>query len=322
MKIIDNIKSWFASRNSNTIGYLRGYSFGNFDCGERLPFADVVFYNICDLLTDICSSVIFVNKGSQIELFAGFKTFFDSWGKLVLNLLFKQGYCVIARRKDSNYFWVMTTNEYNTSTDSRGRLHVYAIDDNVIVYVMNSQTMLLENKSDRDMLRPFLDLLDSVLNSSNTISKRMGAMVIMSPQQAGGIPVPTILTEKDRDKLEKEIGENYGSLRRQKSVLMLSNPMNVQTISLAGLDTRMVDKIKTAILAICDRIKVPANQVAIIDANSSKAFANGTELREGDIAKYRNFRRLLNITFYKMAEDLGLSVDYIIENEPSEKITI
>jgi hypothetical protein len=67
---------------------------------------------------------------------------------------------------------------------------------------------------------------------------------------------------------------------------------------------------------------VPANQVGIIDANSSKSFANGSELREGDITKYRNFRRLLSFTFYQMAEDLGLQVDYIIENEPKQELTL
>lgn len=316
MKLKEYIRSWFQKRDTNAVGFLPGYSFGALECGERLPFSDLLFYNICDLMTDICGSVEFVNKGNNIALFAGFKAFFDAWGKYVLNMLFKVGYCVIGRRVDSNYFYLMTQSEYTRTTDGRGVVHIYPNDSNVQVYVMNSQTMMVEGVSDKALLRPFLDMLDSVLNSSNNVSKRMGAMVIMSPQQSSGVPVPTILPKSDREKVEKELGENYGSLRGQRSVMLLSNPMNVQTISLAGLDTRMNEKVRIAILAICDRIKVPANQVAIIDANSSKSFANGSELMEGDAAKYRNFRRLLNFTFYQMAVDLGLSVDYIIENEP------
>ena len=69
-----------------------------------------------------------------------------------------------------------------------------------------------------------------------------------------------------------------------------------------------------AVKIICDRIKVPANQVALI--NASSGFSNGTELREGEIAKYRSFRRFLNATLYDFAAEIGLQVDYTIENEP------
>ena len=289
-----------------------------------MSFANAIFYNICDLLTDIAAAVEFRYKGGDLQLFAGFKAFFDNWGKYVLNALFKNGYVVIGRKVGDTYFWVMNSTEYITNNTASGLLKVEPNDKNVEVYVMSSQTMKLEGKSDKAVLRPFLSYLDNVLNGSNTVSERMGALVVMSPQQASGVPVATILTEKDKERIEKEIGgvdSKYGYLRNQKSMLLLPNAMNVQTISLAGLDNRMTEKVRTAILAICDRIKVPANQVAIIDANSSKSFANGSELREGDLTKYRNFRRLLNVTFWQMAVDLGLDVDYIIENEPREKTT-
>lgn len=325
MKILNNIRSWWAKRRNDVVTDLSLTGFGSLSMAERMNFANVIFYNICDLLTDISAAVEFRYKGGDLQLFAGFKTFFDSWGKYVLNALFKNGFVVIGRRKGDTWFWVLDPSEYTQNTTNGGLLKVYPNRDDVEIYVMSSQTMKLEGKSDREMLQPFLRYLDNVLNGSNTVSERMGTLVVMSPQQASGVPVSTILTEKDKERIEKEIGGNdskYGYLRNQKSMLLLPNAMNIQTINLAGMDNRMQEKVRTAILAICDRIKVPANQVAIIDANSSKSFANGTELREGDLSKYRNFRRLLNVTFYQMAIDLGLDVDYIIENEPREKVTI
>lgn len=320
MKIVDNIRSWFAKRDAKLISFNRYWGWGSFDATERLPFADAIFYNICDLLTDISGSVVWRNKSQRNrELYAGFVAFFDTWGKFVLNLLFKQGYAVIARERGGTHFRVLNVNEFSTSTNELGQMIAMPYDSGLDIYVMKSQTMLFEGVSDKQLLRPFLDLLDSVLNGTNTVSKRLGAMVVMSPQQSAGIPTPTAITKADRDRLEKEMGEGYGYLRNQKSVLLLSNPMNIQPISLAGLDNKMTEKVRTAILAVCDRIKVPANQVAIIDANSSKSFANGSELREGDLVKYRNYKNLLNFTFYKMASDLGLLVDYIIENEPREQ---
>lgn len=325
MKILDNIRSWWTKRRNDVVADLSLTGFGSLSMAERMNFANVIFYNICDLLTDISAAVEFRYRGGDLQLFAGFKTFFDSWGKYVLNALFKNGFVVIGRRKGDTWFWVLDPSEYTLNTTNGGLLKVYPNRDDVEIYVMSSQTMKLEGKSDRDMLQPFLRYLDNVLNGSNTVSERMGTLVVMSPQQASGVPVSTILTEKDKERIEKEIGGNdskYGYLRNQKSMLLLPNAMNIQTINLAGMDNRMQEKVRTAILAICDRIKVPANQVAIIDANSSKSFANGSELREGDLSKYRNFRRLLNVTFYQMAIDLGLDVDYTIENEPKEKVTI
>lgn len=325
MKILENIRSWWAKRRNDVVTNLSLTGFGSLSMAERMNFANVIFYNICDLLTDISAAVEFRYRGGDLQLFAGFKTFFDSWGKYVLNALFKNGFVVIGRRKGDTWFWVLDPSEYTQNTTNAGLLKIYPNRDDVEIYVMSSQTMKLEGKSDREMLQPFLRYLDNVLNGSNTVSERMGTLVVMSPQQASGVPVSTILTEKDKERIEKEIGGNdskYGYLRNQKSMLLLPNAMNIQTINLAGMDNRMQEKMRTAILAICDRIKVPANQVAIIDANSSKTLANGTELREGDLSKYRNFRRLLNVTFYQMAVDLGLDVDYIIENEPIEKVTI
>lgn len=327
MKITDYIRRVFGGGESRTITNVQ-LAQGWCDWGvSRHQYADAIFYNICDLLTDICSAVTFTYVRGDLQVFAGFKTFFDVWGKFVLNALFKHGYVVIGRKRWSdgkldNRFFVLSENEYTKETRPNGNVEVKALDSNISVYVMRSTTMMLEGKSDKEMLHGFLKLLDNTLNGANTISERMGSAVIMSPQQASGMPMPTVLTKQEKEEMEKELGDKYGYLRHQSSVLLLPSPMNVQTINLAGLDNKMLDKVKTAILAICDRVKVPANQVGIIDANSSKSFANGSELREGDITKYRNFRRLLNQTFFQMAEDCGLQVDYIIENEPKEQITI
>jgi hypothetical protein len=92
--------------------------------------------------------------------------------------------------------------------------------------------------------------------------------------------------------------------------------MHFQVIGMDGVDRKLTEKVRACVLAICDRVKVPANQVAIIDANSSKTLSNGTELREGDYNKYQSFERLLNHTFVRLAEEMGMDVDYTIYNKP------
>ena len=85
--------------------------------------------------------------------------------------------------------------------------------------------------------------------------------------------------DKIKKEIEKDMQEDYGALSRQSNMMLLPREMSFQVINLAGLDLKMQDKVKAAILAIVDRIKIPANQVAYIDAQSSKALANGSEIR-------------------------------------------
>ena len=135
----------------------------------------------------------------------------------------------------------------------------------------------------------------------------------------------TTLKDNEKKDLEKQMRDDYGALDRQSNIMLLPREMNFQTINLAGLDLRMAEKVKTAILAIVDRIKIPANQVAIIDAQSNKSLANGGEIREGDKLKYKSFRRLFERTIVEMATYYGLRIDYKINGEPigeSSEVTV
>ena len=69
--------------------------FGGLGMGERLNFANAIFYNICDLLTDIAAAVEFRYKGGDLQLFAGFKTFFDSFNYLSIFYFINVKYFVL-----------------------------------------------------------------------------------------------------------------------------------------------------------------------------------------------------------------------------------
>lgn len=286
---------------------------------ERLPFSETVFLNICDILTDLCAGVNWVRKAGDVTLFAEFKGLFDNFGKYILNEIYRRGFVVVAY-KEGFGLRILRSSEYVANTLPSGNMQVIPTDRDLRCYVMQSATLMLTGKSDKEILHPYLQLLDNVLNGTNTISQRMGAVVFMSPQQVSGAPTSTVLLKSDKDAIEEEIGSKYGYLKGQKGVCVLPNAMKIDTVNLATLDNKMADRVRIAVLAIADRIKVPANQVAMIDANSSKSLSNGSELREGDMVKYRNFRMLLNSTFWLLANDMGLQVDYTIENDPNYRV--
>lgn len=281
---------------------------------SKLDFAKVIFYNIAEILTDLTNDVEWYKQNGDNVLFGEFVAFFNAYGQRVLNLLFADGFVVIGHTALG--FRLLGSNEYNIKTERGFEIAVprRAGED---VYVMRSETHKLYNCSDAAILNSWLHFLNNVMNGSNTITERFGSLIIGSPQELPSSPVPIELTNTERQQLEKELQQNYGSLAEQNQILILSRGMNFQTINMAGLDLRMQEKVRLAILAICDRLKVPANQVAIIDANGSKSFANGSELREGDFAKYQSFERLLNHTFVEFAVNLGLGLTYTIYNKPS-----
>ena len=319
MRIIDKIKQRFF-RAAEVLFWNKGGYFSRWDMCHY-HFATVLWYNICDLLTDLIEDVRIIDKtnapsfSDNGQKFAAFGAFVYAWGKRILQRLYDDGYVVIGYDKATFRFWVLKSDEYKEKHDG-DVTYIETKDPTVQRYVMKSASFLIYNKSDKELCNSWLDFLDDVLNGSATVSKRLGAVVIASPKNLTNAPTATVLTKEQKQEMENEMRKEYGALSDQSNIMLLPREMSWQTINLAGLDLKMQEKVKTAILAIVDRIKIPANQVAIIDAQSSKTLANGGEIREGDKLKYKSFRRLFERTFADMAREYGLQINYIIDGEP------
>lgn len=311
MKILDNIKIVFSKKN-RILTKSVGYTSGDLTI-SALPFGRTIFLSMVELLTDLTNDVTFTLIAGDKERFLYFNAFFKQKGEFILNKIYTDGYVVIGASKFG--FKLLTPDEY-TTTSSENETIVKPKDSSLEVYVMKSQTYDSFNVSDLFLCSPYIKYLDNILNASSTASERLGLMAIMSPKSTNTMPVPAVLTADQKKDLEREIQEEYGSLKKQNSLLILPREMNIQTLSLASMDLKVSEKVKIAILAIAGKIKIPANQVPLIDAMSSKSLSNGGELREGDFNKYQTFERLLNKTFIKFAEELHLRVDYNIYNKP------
>ena len=328
MKIFDTIRRFFRGGEVLTWNNI-GTSFRDWGV-VRYKFSTLIWYNICDLLTDLIEDVVLTDKSGSAPLspagekFATFRAFMYAWGKTVLQQLFDDGFVVVGYDPLAVRFWIMDASEYERESEDKLTI-ITPKDKNVQVCVLKSATFVVYQRSDRALCHGFLSFLDDVLNGSATVSKRLGAVVVASPKNLNSAPTATILTDDQKKKLEEDMRKDYGALSNQSNIMLLPREMSWQIINLAGLDLKMQEKAKTAILAIVDRIKVPANQVAIIDAQSSKQLANGGEMREGDKLKYKSFRRLFERTFADMARYYGLQIEYKINGEPigeNSEITI
>ena len=284
-----------------------------------LPFGEPIFHNIVEILTDLTNDVTLVAKqGQDLVDFAQFKKFYDLYGQEILNRYFDDGYVVIGLpyEKELSYKILRKDTDFTITTDYNKWSVVPTHRPPEKMYVIKSETFERTGKSDLQYLWPYIKYLDNLFNSSNTMTERMGTMVIASPKNLSNAPTSIVLTEEDKQEIEKDMSENYGTLSRQKQVMLLPREMNFQQISFANIDTKLIDKARLAVEVIADRIKVPACRIAVIDANSSKALANGSEQIAGDILLYKSFERLLEKTFIQMARDLKIRLDYTIYGKP------
>lgn len=318
-RITDYIRSIF-NRDNHVLSYNRGGYIPDWSINAH-KFGDTIYLNLIEILTSIYAEVEW-SSINETAKYKAWRKFVDTHGqRLLTQLLYKaDGFCVIGydaeldemTNKEQWRFYELPKTAWRVESDAE-EVRVECVSPSQRFYVLKSPAMEATGKSERLLCDGAIRLVDAVLNGAMTTAERLGAYVVMTPTNDN---FNGAMLKEEKDDLEKELEKEYGMLSKQKQIMVLPRPMSSQVVSLASVDSKMNDKLRAAILVMADRIKVPANQIAIIDANSSKSLGNGTELREGDTAKYRSFRRLLNSTFYDMATELGLHVDYTIENEP------
>lgn len=327
--------SSFRDRMRRKASYLRpSYFVTGWEGISCLPFGELVFHNTVELLTDLNNDVTFSLLSDRGRMtFAEFDRFFKTEGETAMWRVYRYGFAVIGYKlsddTDANgnavqrYVTDMRLLERDEWMERQvgGDTFVSAKDDKWRVYLMKSQTYKMVAKSDYDLCHPAIEFLDNTLNASNTSVKKLGAFVVASPETPSGAPSVVKLSPEDKVDMEKDISQQYGLLSRQKQIMLLPKGMKFQTVSLTNIDNKLTERVKLNVELIADRLKVPASQIAVIDASAGKSLSNGGEVYEGDRLKYKTYERMLNKTFVTFAESLGLRVTYTIYNKPADAVT-
>lgn len=327
MKLKDYIGRIMPWKNRNAF-LRRTYWVGGWEGLTCLPFGELVFQNTVELLTDLNNDVTFTMLSERGRMtFAEFVRFFDEEGEAALWRVYRYGFAVVGYRwsDDSEGRYVvsmrlLTPDEWTTASTERGTW-IVPKDGNLSCYVMKSTTYRVKGMGDWDLCRPAIEFLNNTLNASNTAVSKMGAFVVASPEVPSGAPTKVKLSKEDKEDMEKEISKDYGLLSRQRQIMLLPQGMKFETISLTGIDQRLTERVRLNVELIADRMKVPASQIAVIDATAGKSLSNGGEVHEGDRLKYKTYERLLNKTFVQMAKALGIEVSYTIYNKPADAVT-
>lgn len=288
----------------------------NFQIGN-FKFAEVIFENITEILIDLQSDTSLIFKGGNDISFDIINSFFKKEGKKFLYYTYRYGRVFLTFEDNT----LTIADPIDIYKESKGDYDYFFSKKNKAkrVIVFDSEHYQMYGKSHFDKLFPFFDLLNNILNASNTITKRLGIAVFATPVTPGSSSFTGNLTAEQKKKIEQELENTYGALESQNILHILTEDLKFNQINLAGQNINLTERSKIAILTIADKIKVPANQISLIDASASKAFANGSEILAGDFQKYQSFERLLVSTFYPLAEILGCTISYDIYNKPLMK---
>lgn len=314
-KTVEKVQNYFLSlKPLNYIPVRKNERSYDINIGN-LDFAKVVFENACDILVDLVSDTTLELKAGNVKTFQAFNKFFNRDGKRVMIDIFRNGYIVIGYKDKS--FSLLSADDYYKATNGK-RLEFKHRDPSWkgTIIVFEGEHHRIYGMSHFEKLKPFLEMLNNVLNASNTITKKLGVSIFATPRTISGMNTVQKLLPREIQELEKSTEKNYGALDTQKIIHFLSDDLRFEVINLAGQNLGLEEKLRVAVLAIVDKIKVPANQISLIDANTSKAFANGSEILEGDFQKYQSFERLLNSTFIELAKLLQIEITYTIYNKP------
>lgn len=285
----------------------------NFPLGN-FKFAEVIFENITEILIDLQSDTSLIFQGGNEISFDIINLFFKKEGKKFLYYTYRYGRVFLIFEDNA----LTIAEPADIQKETRGDYDYFFSKKNKAkrVIVFDSEHYQMYGKSHFDKLFPFFDLLNNILNASNTITKRLGVAVFATPVTPGSSSFTGNLTPEQKRKIETELENTYGALESQNILHILTEDLKFNQINLAGQNINLTERSKIAILTIADKIKVPANQISLIDASTSKAFANGSEILAGDFQKYQSFERLIVSTFYPLAEILGCAITYDIYNKP------
>lgn len=150
--------------------------------------------------------------------------------------------------------------EYTKDYDGTGIVTV--LDD---IYRSTGKTM-------REILRPHLDMLNTVNDSDLNLILNYGAMGILSPENSANSD--GVLSEENKQKLQDEYQKRYGVRFGRWSVLITRQPVKFQHIALPIKELELNEKRKAAMASVLQFLNIPKELHAMFE---SAKYANRNE---------------------------------------------
>lgn len=212
--------------------------------------------------------------------------------------LFNNGFLLFLKKKDEN--GKLTGIKYIRKAQATQSLNEWTYDGQELE-VFYSDTYEIFGMSDAALLKDTLKAIDNSLNASQTIIKRLGAVIVGTPEQPTQNPQMVQIDKDTKDQLEKDTQNDYGMLDEQKQFMFLRRPLKLQRIALGGKDLLITENVEMFTKILCDNMDIPYDVMALSGqstfANQEQAEKSMQDSAEAFISKIWTFFNVMNISF-------------------------
>jgi hypothetical protein len=212
--------------------------------------------------------------------------------------LFNNGFLLFLKKKDEN--GKLTGIKYIRKAQATQSLNEWTYDGQELE-VFYSDTYEIFGMSDAALLKDTLKAIDNSLNASQTIIKRLGAVIVGTPEQPTQNPQMVQIDKDTKELLEKDTQNDYGMLDEQKQFMFLRRPLKLQRIALGGKDLLITENVEMFTKILCDNMDIPYDVMALSGqstfANQEQAEKSMQDSAEAFISKIWTFFNVMNISF-------------------------
>ena len=212
--------------------------------------------------------------------------------------LFNNGFLLFLKKKDAN--GKLTGIKYIRKAQATQSLNEWSYEGQELE-IFYSDTYEIFGVSDAVLLKDTLKAIDNSLNASQTVIKRLGAVIVGTPEQPAQNPQMVQIDKDTKDLLEKDTQNDYGMLDEQKQFMFLRRPLKLQRIALGGKDLLITENVEMFTKILCDNMDIPYDVMAMSGqstfANQEQAEKSMQDTAEAFVSKIWTFFNVMNISF-------------------------
>ncbi len=212
--------------------------------------------------------------------------------------LFNNGFLLFLKKKGAN--GKLTGIKYIRKAQATQNQNEWSYEGQELE-IFYSDTYEIFGMSDAVLLKDTLKAIDNSLNASQTVIKRLGAVIVGTPEQPTQNPQMVQIDKDTKELLEKDTQNDYGMLDEQKQFMFLRRPLKLQRIALGGKDLLITENVEMFTKILCDNMDIPYDVMAMSGqstfANQEQAEKSMQDTAEAFISKIWTFFNVMNISF-------------------------
>lgn len=278
-------------------------------CKNNREFADFYLWLAVDTIYKGISNVTFSSRKTDYTANA-IVDFIDRNSQLLINQMINYGYIAVSYTNTGTGYKYYIPKQADIKKDGYGRV---LNNDTVVVYAPIYQ---LQRKTDISMVRPTLDLINTLCNATMNSADTLGTLPII-----WGSSIPA--NPKFKEELENMMSKKYGWDADKFRYFLSHQEVHVEQIDLKVKDLELRDNIKNAFEYLLNYFGVPVDLVignsTYANVAEAKKFFYDTTIRSWSETLLRIARGLLTATGDFLPQN---TLTYKFENIPELETTL